>query len=201
MADYTLTYFDFAGGRGEDCRLALHLAGVDFVDDRIDPKTWPERKAKTPFGALPILDVAGKGTLAQSNAILVYLGRKHGLLPKDEFEQARHVALLEACEDFRAAVGATSAHKDAELRKSAREAFAAGPLKDWARSVEAFIQGPFVAGAPLYVSDIKLYTVVNWIQKGVLDHVPADAFAAFDKLTALHRAVADHPKIQSWYQR
>ena len=26
----TLSYFDFSGGRGEPCRMALHLAGVGF---------------------------------------------------------------------------------------------------------------------------------------------------------------------------
>ena len=29
-----LIYFDFAGSRGEECRIALHLAGIDFEDVR-----------------------------------------------------------------------------------------------------------------------------------------------------------------------
>lgn len=31
----TLTYFDFDGSRGLECRLALHVAGVPFQDVRI----------------------------------------------------------------------------------------------------------------------------------------------------------------------
>lgn len=33
-----LIYFDFSGNRGEECRIALHLAGVDFDDVRIQSK-------------------------------------------------------------------------------------------------------------------------------------------------------------------
>ena len=52
-----LTYFDFAGSRGEECRIALHLAGVDFDDERIKSADWPAMKASVPFGALPVLQM------------------------------------------------------------------------------------------------------------------------------------------------
>lgn len=32
MTQYKLTYFDFAGGRGEPIRIALHAAGIAFED-------------------------------------------------------------------------------------------------------------------------------------------------------------------------
>ena len=35
MTKPKLTYFDAPVSRGEECRLALHLAGVDFEDDRL----------------------------------------------------------------------------------------------------------------------------------------------------------------------
>jgi len=35
MTKPKLTYFDAPVSRGEECRLALHLAGVDFEDIRI----------------------------------------------------------------------------------------------------------------------------------------------------------------------
>jgi hypothetical protein len=35
MHKLTLTYFDFPGGRGEASRLALHIAGVDWTDNRV----------------------------------------------------------------------------------------------------------------------------------------------------------------------
>ena len=83
MSKPILTYFDFPGGRGEAARLALHIAGVEFFDDRVQGKEWATRKATTPFGGLPVLEIPGKGVLSQSNAILGYIGRQHGLLPDE----------------------------------------------------------------------------------------------------------------------
>jgi hypothetical protein len=46
-----LTCFDFAGSRGEECRIALHLAGIDFDDVRVKSADWPALKESMPFGA------------------------------------------------------------------------------------------------------------------------------------------------------
>lgn len=35
MSKPKLTYFDAPASRGEECRLALHIAGVPFEDNRI----------------------------------------------------------------------------------------------------------------------------------------------------------------------
>ncbi len=58
MAKLKLTYFDFSGGRGEASRLALHIAGADWTDNRVKGQAWTELKASTPFGGLPTLEVA-----------------------------------------------------------------------------------------------------------------------------------------------
>src|SRR5262245_2445883 len=101
MSKPKLTYFDMAGSRGEECRLALFTAGVDFEDNRLKREAWMALKPTTPFGNLPILEVPGKPALAQSVAILTYVGRTHGLLPSDEWESARLVSLMCATEDLR----------------------------------------------------------------------------------------------------
>ena len=72
MAKLTLTYFDFHGGRGEPARLALSMSGIPFQDDRVMPSEWGSRKAQTPFGALPVLEVDGQ-VVSQSNAINRYV--------------------------------------------------------------------------------------------------------------------------------
>lgn len=201
MPDIKLTYFDFAASRGEECRLALHVAGVPFEDDRLPRGAWPDLKPNTPYGSLPVLTVAGKGELAQSNAILGWIGRGHGLHPSDAWEAARHEAILAACEELRYRVNEVLAVKEEPARTQAREAMASGLLQTWGARLERQIQGPFVAGERLHVADIKLFVVVGWFSKGVIDHVPPDVFAAFPKLTGLHDAVARHEKIASWYAR
>lgn len=200
MTKVTLTYFDISGGRGEDCRLALHMANIDFVDDRVKSKDWKNLKPSTPFGAMPVLEVEGLGTLAQSNAILHYVGSQHGLLPSDSFEAAQHHALMDAAEDLRSRVAHTFGIKDEDELKNLREELAAGYMKNWAMNVEKLIQGPFVAGEKISVADLKLYVLLNWIKKGVLNHIPTDYFDTYPKLSGLFNAVASHPKVIEWHE-
>ena len=199
MPRITLTYFDMTGGRGEDCRLALHIANVEFTDYRVDFKDWKKLKPTTPFGAMPVLEVEGMGTLAQSNAILGYIGTKYGLLPEDTFQAAQHHALLNAAEDLRSRVSRTIGIKDEAEQKQAREKLAAGYMKDWAHNVEKQIQGPFVAGEQISVADLKLYILMNWFKKGIIDHMPVNYFDEHPKLSGLFDAVASHPKVVEWY--
>lgn len=200
MSTITLSYFDFDGGRGEDSRLALYIAGVDFVDDRVKPSTWPARKASTPFGGLPVLEIEGKGMLGQSNAVLTYIGRAYDLHPKDLWEAARHEALMEAVEELRIATGATTDIKDEDAKKRAREELASGLMQAWGASVEAQIGGGlFVGGAELSVVDLKLFVSARFFIGGGADYIGGDVFAAFPKLTGLVEAVAKHPKVVAYY--
>jgi Glutathione S-transferase, N-terminal domain len=87
MAKIKLTYFDFHGGRGEPARLALSIGGIVFEDDRVAASDWERRKAYTPFGALPVLEVDGQ-IVAQSNAINRYVGKLAALYPSDPWQAA-----------------------------------------------------------------------------------------------------------------
>src|SRR4029077_3598816 len=102
-----LIYFDAPVSRGEECRLALHLAGIDFEDVLIKPAAWPAMKEQTPYGALPVLELPGHPPLAQTNAILAMIGRPHGLHPADDFEAARHEGMMQHVEDLRGVLGPT----------------------------------------------------------------------------------------------
>lgn len=198
MTKPTLTYFDFSGSRGDECRIALHVAGVDFTDRRLNREQWIALKPSAPFGSMPLFDIPGKPTLAQSNAILLYVGREYGLHPTNNFEAAQHEALLAYCEELRHHVGPLLAIKD-DTKVAKREELATSYLPSWARNVERQIgDGPFVGGAKLNVVDIKLYMIVRWFEKGTVDHVPSTVFADFKKLTALYNAVAEHPRVAAW---
>ena len=202
MTKLKLTYFDVSASRGEECRLALHVAGLPFEDERLAGADWMARKASVPFGALPVLEVEGKGQLAQSNAILSYIGHLGGLLPQDAFEAARHEALLNAVEDLRVTLRPVNRIKDPEEKKKARTEFANGYLQEWAGHVEQQLgvggAGPFVGGSAISVADLKLFVAVGTFISGGIDHIPADIFKAFPKLTTLHDAVKAHPKVAEW---
>ena len=201
MTKPRLTYFDQAASRGEECRLALFLAGVDFEDNRIAQSDWPALKPTTPFGSLPTFELPGKPPVSQSNAILGYLGRAHGLLPSDAWEAMRLESLMSAAEDLRHAITRTFGIEDpAELVRRRRE-LVDGPIKTWAASMDKQIVGPFAGGAQISVADLKLFIVMGWLKKGVLDHVPPDVLAPFERLERLFASVKDHPRVVEWYAR
>jgi len=196
-----LTYFDMPVSRGEECRLAFVLAGVDFEDRRLSRDEWAALKPTTPFGAVPVLEVEGHAPVAQSNAILALIGRLHGLHPADPYEAARHEAVMAAVEDLRAMVQPSARLPD-DAKREAREVLAATSLPAWGRFVEAQLgEGPFYAGAKPSVVDVKLYVGVRAFRNGVMDYIPTTVFDGSPKLIRLCDAVAAHPAVKAWYAR
>ncbi len=201
MTKPKLTYFDSARSRGEECRLALFVAGVDFEDHRIPRSTWPALKPTTPFGGVPVFEVPGKPAVSQVNAILGHIGRRYGLLPDDEWEAMRLESLLSTVEDLRHAVAWTFGIEDPEELKRRRAKLVDGPIQTWAANMEKQVVGPFAGGAQISIADIKLFVVIGWLKSGTLDHVPTDVLAKFPKLEKLYESVANHPKVIAWYAR
>ncbi len=88
---YELYYWSEIQGRGEFVRLALEDAGADYVDvARLPKRGMPammrfleSRSVEHPPFAPPFLK-AGKLVIAQTANILLYLGPRLGLVPKNE---------------------------------------------------------------------------------------------------------------------
>jgi glutathione S-transferase len=195
-----VTYFDFSGSRGEEVRLALVIAGIAFEDVRIKDEEFAQLKSKLPFGALPIFEVPGHGVFAETNAILRLIGRVYGLHPNDPWESARHDAVLDACEELRQRLSATSRIADPAEKKKAREGLATGFILHWAQGIERLIgQGPFVGGAKPVVADIKIYMIAKALSGGTYDDVPATILDSFFRLKAVAAGIASHPAVLAWY--
>jgi glutathione S-transferase len=89
---YELYYWPEIQGRGEFVRLALEEAAADYVDvgrkrgsKAIEAALGRKREAHPPY-APPFLK-AGKRIIGQTANILLFLGARHGLAPKDEAGQ------------------------------------------------------------------------------------------------------------------
>jgi glutathione S-transferase len=91
---YGLYYWPEIPGRGEFVRLVLEEAGVPWIDFGRRPRAegggieavaafYEGRHAGHPVFAPPVL-VQGELVLAQTAAICHFLGRRHGLAPRDE---------------------------------------------------------------------------------------------------------------------
>src|SRR4051794_31306466 len=98
MTKPKLFYFDAPISRGEECRLAFSCAGIDFEDVRLPRDKWGDMKPTSPYGSVPWVEVDGK-RLAQSIAILAWIGGQSNLLPKDPLEAALHIAMMQHVED------------------------------------------------------------------------------------------------------
>lgn len=193
----TLHYFDFDGSRGLECRLALTAAGVPYEDIRLNRAQWAEYKPSTPFGSMPVY-TEGDHRIAQSCAILRYIGATHGLHPVDPWTAAEHDAIMQSVEDLRSKVPAGTGLSEEE-KKAQREAFTAGFLTTWCRTVADRIQGPFLEGDALNVADLKVYTVLRAYMGGGYDHIPASVFDAYPKIVALYKAVDAHPAVRAYF--
>lgn len=201
MPRLVLSYFDFDGGRGEAARLAMHLAGIAFEDRRIPGKDWPALRDTMPFRAMPVLEVDGK-VIAQSNTINRYLGKLAGLYPKDDWQAALVDEVMDAVEDISTQIGNTMA-LEAEAKKKAREALAAGAIPRFLQQIEARLKaggGEWFVEKRLTVADLKCFLWVRWLKSGALDHVPADIVDRHAPLLAKHfERVKTHPRIAAYY--
>ena len=203
MAKLKLTYFDFDGGRGEPARLALHIGGVTFEDQRIPGKDWPALRDKTPFLAMPTLEVDGK-VVSQSNSINRYVGKLTGLYPKDDWQALLCDEVMDAAEDISARIGQTI-DLPADAKKKAREELAAGHIARYLEQFQARLKaggGEYFADRRLTVADLKIFMLVRWLRSGVLDHIPKDFVDRVAPMLVAHfERMASHPKIVEYYKR
>src|SRR5258706_10468036 len=107
----TLVYFPVRG-RAELIRYVLALAGVEYTEHPIlkdgplqhgRPTDFAALKAtgELPFDAVPVWEEPDGFRLAQSMAIVRYLGAAHGLAGKNPREFARCDQMIGAQEDVR----------------------------------------------------------------------------------------------------
>src|ERR1700688_1607062 len=158
MTKLKLTYFDFDGGRGEPARLALHFGRVPYEDERISTKDWAQIRDRTPFQALPILEVDGK-VVAQSNSINRYVGKLAGLYPKDDWQALLCDEVMDAAEDIGTQIGNTI-DLPADAKKKAREELSAGPITRYLEQLQARLKtagGGYFADRRLTVADVKIF--------------------------------------------
>jgi glutathione S-transferase len=204
MPTLKLTYFDIHGGRGEPARLAMHIGGVDFEDDRITFQQFGERKSRFPFARVPVLEVDGI-KLSQCNAINRYVGTLAGLYPTDPLEAASCDEAMDAVEDIVSKVATTFSMSDDDEKKAARKALADGPITVYLQQLEALLSsrgGEYFADGRLTVADLKVLVWIRNLRSGILDHIPRDLPDRVAPLLVehLHR-IESTPKVREYYER
>lgn len=201
MNKLKLTYFDFAGGRAEPARLALHIGGILFEDYRFAPADFSEVRKTTPLGQVPTLHVNGV-QITQSDAITRYAGKLAGLYPEDALQALFCDEVLGALEDINIKIGTTFGMTGDDL-KNAREALAAGALPKYLRWLEQQLEnhgGEFFADNRLTIADLKAFGLLSWLSSGKLDHIPGDLIeTAAPKLKDYVNSIGQLPAITRYY--
>lgn len=201
MTGYKLTYFDFAGGRGEPIRIALHAAGLEFEDIRLSFPEFSKMRQDTRFNALPVLEIDG-AAVTQSNAICRYIGKMAGLYPVDDLQALYCDETLDAVEDISHHIGATFGLDGEELR-AAREKLVSGWLTTFLKGLSALLErggGHYFADDRMTVADLKVLMQSRWLRSGSLDHVPKDLVDRIAPNLVKHQArIEADPRVAAYY--
>jgi len=199
-----LLYFGIPG-RGEAVRLALAVGGVRFEDRRVPFPGWGRVKPTTPWGTLPVLELADGSRLAQSRSILRFVGKRTGLYPNDDIVAQRMDELMDALEDLGAIVADVGRGLPRDELEAARLAACSdgGSVHDHLAKIDAFIgangSGGHAVGSEMGVACILTFTNLGRLVGGVYFGVPPAVCDPFPNLQLVRKTVGCHPAVVAWY--
>jgi glutathione S-transferase len=217
---YQLHYWPTIQGRGEFVRLALEAAGAPYVDVARGDESQGQgvaammefiespKVAHPPF-APPFL-VDGKVVVAQTAAILLYLGPRLGLVSNNEVKRLWTHQLQLTIADMVAEVHETHHPVGMNLYFADQKPEAARRAKEFRQSrlpkylgwfENVLLRNPkgraHLVGKRLSYADLSLFQLID----GLLYAFPKSTRRALKKkplLAALHESVARHPRIASY---
>lgn len=217
---YELYYWPGIQGRGEFVRLALEEAGADYID--------VARKPEGEGGGLPALmaffereDIIhppfappflkhGDVLIGQTAAILLYLGDRHGLAPKDEAQRlwTHQIALtiadlVQEAHDTHHPLSGELYYEDQKPEALTRaKHFRAERIPKFLGWFEAILRrnpegDKHLVGKAISYADLSLFQVVA----GLLYAFPLQTqqtLAEAPRVAALHHAIARRPRIRAY---
>lgn len=217
---YELYYWPGIQGRGEFVRLALEQAGAAYIDVARLPRSKgggedglmafldKDDLVHPPFAAPVLKD--GEAVIGQTAAILLYLGDRHDLAPKDASLrlwthqiQLTIADLVSEAHDTHHPLGADLYYEDqkpeAQRRAKMFRTERIPKYLDWFETILA--RNPdgdaHLVGATTSYVDLSLFQVVE----GLLYAFPKAAkraLAATPYVATLHEAVRRSPRIQAY---
>ncbi|KAA1180262.1 glutathione S-transferase [Rhizobium tropici] len=219
---YELYYWDGIQGRGEFVRLAFEQAGADYVDicrgEAIEGQGMPAMLAvmkngegsNIPFAPPFLKD--GDVIIPHVANILMYLGPKFGLAPKDEGQ--RHVLnglqltitdLVAEVHDTHHPIATSKYYEDQKQEANARAAeFIDNRIPKFLGYFERVLQqnpdGPnHIFGKSLTYVDLSLFQIHEGLRYA-FPRATARLGQHYPHLTALHAAVMKLPNIARYLQ-
>lgn len=211
---YELYYWPTIQGRGEFVRLALEEAGADYIDVARESEgiavmlRMMEHADHPPFAPPFLKD--GETIIGQTAAILLYLGARHGLAPKDPEGGLWTHQIQLTLSDFMAEAHDThhpvgvdlfyEDQKEEALRRA--EEFRANRIPkflDWFETILARIPSGgrhLVGKTPTYV-DLSLFQIVEGLSYA-FPKATARVLKKTPRVAALHYAVTERTRIKAY---
>ena len=171
---------------------------IKFVCDRLGiPYRWietsvlkaetrtPEFLALNPAGQVPVVKLADGRTLAQSNAIVLYLAEGSDLIPADAFDRAQMLQWMFWEQYSHETVIAVRRFHKTYLKKPEGEIDAALlPKGERVLTVmnDHLGKAPYFVGKKLTLADIALVAYTRWAHEGGFD-------------------LARYPEVKTWVRR
>src|SRR6516165_8305826 len=213
---YELYYLPEIQGRGEFIRLALEEAGADYIDvargpggeDKMFAMMRSARLKEPPF-ASPFLK-AGKLVIAQTTNILLFLGRRHKLVPSSEAGMLWVHQLELTIADFLVEIHDThhpigsglyyeEQKKEAKRRAQDFLKNRAPKFLGYFETVLARNKSGFLVGARLTTPDLSMFQVVEGLRYA-FPRATRRLERKHPRLVALHDRVAQRPRIKAYLQ-
>ncbi len=210
---YELYYWPTVQGRGEFIRLALEEAGAHYVDvgrkrgEKAILAQLDRRGVSRPPFAPPFLK-AGKLVIAQTANILLYLGARHGLAPRDEAGRLWAHQLQLTITDLVVEIHDTHHPVTSWLYYEEQRPAAKRRTADfWKYRVPKFLGyfeqvlgksgGNFLLGRKLSYVDLSLFQIVEGLRYAFPKRIKRFE-GKVPRVVALHDRVAKRPRIAAY---
>lgn len=216
---YELYYWPDIQGRGEFVRLALEEAGADYVDVARFPKRGggipalmrflESRSVEHPPFAPPFLK-AGDLVIAQTANILLFLGPRLGLVPKDEVSRLWAHQLQLTIADWVAEVHGAhhpisgGLYYEEQKREAKRRAvdFRAERLPKFLDYFEQVLKrnpkgADYLVGKAVSYVDLSMFQMIAGLRYA-FPQVMARLESKYLRLVALHDRVSARPRIAAY---
>jgi len=176
-------------GNGYKVRLVLRRLGLPYELVELDLKRGETRTAeflaKNPNGRIPLLEIPGRGYLAESHAIIAYLAEGSALVPADPLDRARMWQWM-CFEQYNlepnigtarfwiASLGRSEAELGEKLAEKRRNGHAALAV------LEQGLKGhEFLVAERYSLADVALYAYTHVAPEGGFDLAPYPAIRAW----------------------
>ena len=190
----------------ESPQMMMRYAGVEYRYEMAWDyygKPWSEAKLEVAFGQLPVLVVNDTVHIWQSGAIVRYLAKLTGTMPKEPLLAARVDAVFEQTQELFASLNPTVNIRIGEEHLKFKEMFLSsfpGILKNFARQLEHSDEGHYFFGSKPYYCDFSAYhyfSLATILQQDILNAYPSvlDFMAAVENLSGVKEYLASRPEI------